>query len=246
MLAPASSGPRHAKAQAQAAAAHRRVRCHRVGRDRGRGRRLRAVRAHTWSLRRIRASTRQSRRRLGISATGRCTLPVVVVGANCATLGAAGITEAGAPAYCSHLPTTNATIWSLYPGEISSPTATAARTTRCTVGDRVTGPGVHGADRTDAGGLPRRHPAEQRDSHTDAVVVARDEFWPSPLVRRHEKNHRRPVRRARRRRRGARPMALSVLQRRDGCGGRRSARRGGHHPPRPQDLRQLRRRVAGP
>jgi serine/threonine-protein kinase len=53
------------------------------------------------------------------------TLPVVVVGANCATLGAAGITERGAPAYCAHLPTTNGTIWSLYPGEISSPTATA-------------------------------------------------------------------------------------------------------------------------
>ena len=56
---------------------------------------------------------------------GGVTLPVVVVGANCATLGAAGITEAGGPAYCAHLPTTNATIWSLYPGEISSPTATA-------------------------------------------------------------------------------------------------------------------------
>lgn len=57
---------------------------------------------------------------------GNVTLPVVVVGANCATLGAAGITEAGAPAYCAHLPTTNGTIWSLYPGEISSPTVTAA------------------------------------------------------------------------------------------------------------------------
>lgn len=56
---------------------------------------------------------------------GNVTLPVVVVGANCATLGAAGITEAGAPAYCAHLPTTNGTIWSLYPGEISSPTVTA-------------------------------------------------------------------------------------------------------------------------
>jgi serine/threonine-protein kinase len=52
-------------------------------------------------------------------------LPVVVVGANCATLGAAGITEGGAPAYCAHLPTTDATIWSMYPGEISSPTVTA-------------------------------------------------------------------------------------------------------------------------
>ena len=56
---------------------------------------------------------------------GAVTLPVVVVGANCATLGAAGITEGGAPAYCAHLPTTNGTIWSLYPGEISSPTVTA-------------------------------------------------------------------------------------------------------------------------
>jgi serine/threonine-protein kinase len=59
------------------------------------------------------------------AAPGGVTLPVVVVGANCATLGAAGITEGGAPAYCAHLPTTNATIWSKYPGEISSPTATA-------------------------------------------------------------------------------------------------------------------------
>ena len=42
-----------------------------------------------------------------------------------AGLAAAGITEGGAPTYCAHLPTTDATIWSLYPGEISSPTATA-------------------------------------------------------------------------------------------------------------------------
>src|SRR5262249_24636611 len=56
---------------------------------------------------------------------GNVTLPVVVVGANCATLGAAGITERGAPAYCVHLPTTDGTIWSMYPGEVSSPTATA-------------------------------------------------------------------------------------------------------------------------
>jgi serine/threonine protein kinase, bacterial len=61
----------------------------------------------------------------GPLAPGNVALPVVVVGANCATLGAAGITEGGGPAYCAHLPTTNGTIWSLYPGEISSPTATA-------------------------------------------------------------------------------------------------------------------------
>ena len=56
---------------------------------------------------------------------GDVSLPVVVVGANCATLGAAGITQQGAPAYCAHLPTTNGTIWSMYPGEIRSPSATA-------------------------------------------------------------------------------------------------------------------------
>jgi serine/threonine protein kinase, bacterial len=51
-------------------------------------------------------------------------LPMVRVGANCAPLGAAGLTEAGKPTYCAHLPTTDATIWSMYPGEISSPTTT--------------------------------------------------------------------------------------------------------------------------
>jgi serine/threonine-protein kinase len=58
------------------------------------------------------------------SAEGTVALPVVAVGADCATLGAAGITEGGAPAYCAHLPTVDKTIWSLYPGAISSPTAT--------------------------------------------------------------------------------------------------------------------------
>jgi serine/threonine-protein kinase len=55
---------------------------------------------------------------------GGVALPVVVVGAECGTLGEAGLTETGAPAYCAHLPTTGATIWSMYPGEISSPTVT--------------------------------------------------------------------------------------------------------------------------
>ena len=59
------------------------------------------------------------------SPPGTVALPVVVVGVNCGTLGEAGITENGAPAYCAHLSTTDASIWSLYPGEISSPTMTA-------------------------------------------------------------------------------------------------------------------------
>ena len=60
------------------------------------------------------------------SAPGTVALPVVVVGADCATLGAAGITEDEAPAYCAHLPTVNKTIWSLYPGKVAGPTMTAA------------------------------------------------------------------------------------------------------------------------
>jgi serine/threonine protein kinase, bacterial len=54
---------------------------------------------------------------------GGVALPVVVVGAECGTLGEAGLTEAGAPAYCAHLATTGASIWSMYP-EIASPTVT--------------------------------------------------------------------------------------------------------------------------
>jgi serine/threonine-protein kinase len=52
-------------------------------------------------------------------------LPVIAIGANCATLGAAGVTASGGPAYCAHLPTVDKAIWSLYPGEVSSPTVTA-------------------------------------------------------------------------------------------------------------------------
>ena len=55
----------------------------------------------------------------------RVALPVVIVGAACATLGGAGVTEAGAPAYCANMPSTNTDLWSLYQGQISKPTATA-------------------------------------------------------------------------------------------------------------------------
>jgi serine/threonine-protein kinase len=124
-LAPAATGPRHAKAEAKP--------------------RRRMVVAVTVTLAVIavaaiafvlfdrtrghqaEAKPRQSSAPTASSAPasqGTVALPVVVVGANCATLGAAGITAAGAPAYCAHLSTTNATIWSVYPGEISSPTIT--------------------------------------------------------------------------------------------------------------------------
>jgi serine/threonine-protein kinase len=54
----------------------------------------------------------------------RVVVPVVLIGTDCATLGAAGITEAGKQAYCAHLSTTDDTIWSLYGGEIKAPTTT--------------------------------------------------------------------------------------------------------------------------
>ncbi|WP_422743941.1 serine/threonine-protein kinase [Mycobacterium sp. WMMD1722] len=49
------------------------------------------------------------------------TMPVVVIGANCATMGAAGVTNTGAPAYCAELTDTNQTIWSKYQGQFDSP-----------------------------------------------------------------------------------------------------------------------------
>jgi serine/threonine-protein kinase len=124
MLAPAASGPRHAKAEAEPW--RRRFLIPAVialvvivvaafgfvvfGRTRDH---------------RVEAKPQPPSSSSAPAPPGNVTLPVIVVGANCATLGGAGITEGGAPAYCAHLPTTNGTIWSLYPGEISSPTATA-------------------------------------------------------------------------------------------------------------------------
>lgn len=49
------------------------------------------------------------------------TLPVVVIGANCATMGAAGVTDSGAPAYCAELTDTSSLIWSKYQGQFDSP-----------------------------------------------------------------------------------------------------------------------------
>jgi serine/threonine-protein kinase len=51
-------------------------------------------------------------------------VPVVVVGADCATLGGAGVTEGGEPAYCARLSSTGEPLWSLLPGEIPHPSNT--------------------------------------------------------------------------------------------------------------------------
>jgi serine/threonine-protein kinase len=51
-------------------------------------------------------------------------VPVVLVGADCAVLGAAGISETGQQAYCARLPSTGDIMWSLVSGVVPTPTVT--------------------------------------------------------------------------------------------------------------------------
>jgi serine/threonine-protein kinase len=55
-------------------------------------------------------------------------VPVVLVGADCAVLGAAGVTANGQQAYCARLPTTGDIMWSLVSGEVPTPTVTRGPT----------------------------------------------------------------------------------------------------------------------
>jgi serine/threonine-protein kinase len=60
------------------------------------------------------------------AVSGRMDLPVVVIGANCAVLGAAAVSEAGAPAYCAHAnPGAQTTVWSLQPEQLLGDRQTA-------------------------------------------------------------------------------------------------------------------------
>ena len=54
--------------------------------------------------------------------------PVAVIGANCSPVGSTATTAEGATAYCSTLQNTGALIWSLTPGQVPSPTVSAAPT----------------------------------------------------------------------------------------------------------------------
>jgi serine/threonine-protein kinase len=54
--------------------------------------------------------------------------PAAVIGANCSPVGSTATTAEGASAYCSTLQTTGASIWSLNPGDVASPTVTTAPT----------------------------------------------------------------------------------------------------------------------
>jgi len=51
-------------------------------------------------------------------------VPVVLVGADCGVLGAAGVTETGQKAYCARLPSTGDIMWSLVSGVVPTPTVT--------------------------------------------------------------------------------------------------------------------------
>ena len=128
MAAPVATGPRHAMATAPAKPGGRR-RLRVAGLAAAALMLVAAVAAVVFLAMDDRRERRELARESGpsaqSSAPGRIALPVVVVGADCATLGAAGVTEAGAPAYCARMPSTNDELWSLYPGEIPRPTATA-------------------------------------------------------------------------------------------------------------------------
>ncbi|ANW67039.1 MULTISPECIES: serine/threonine-protein kinase [Mycolicibacterium] len=63
-------------------------------------------------------------------------LPVVLIGADCEPLGAAGESTTGAQAYCAHLPAANQAVWSLYNGTLPSPTVAPGPT------DEVYPPGI--------------------------------------------------------------------------------------------------------
>lgn len=58
------------------------------------------------------------------AVSGRMDLPVVVVGADCAVLGAAAVDQSGAPAYCARNPSGSA-VWSVQPGTLRSRTTTS-------------------------------------------------------------------------------------------------------------------------
>jgi serine/threonine-protein kinase len=63
-------------------------------------------------------------------------VPVVLVGADCQVLGAAGVTETGVKAYCARLPSSPDIVWSVVPGVVPTPTATPGPA------DEVYAPGI--------------------------------------------------------------------------------------------------------
>lgn len=64
------------------------------------------------------------------------TVPVVLIGADCATLGSAGVSESGQTAYCARLPATGDMMWSIYSGPVPAPSDTPGP------GEQVYPPGI--------------------------------------------------------------------------------------------------------
>lgn len=115
VLAPVVNGPRHSKPQRQTKPRNRHLLAGVVG-----VLALIGVAAVAY----LAFDDHRERREVAQQApANKLALPVVVVGADCATLGAAGLTETGAPAYCARTSSGKAELWSLYPGEIPKPKA---------------------------------------------------------------------------------------------------------------------------
>ena len=68
----------------------------------------------------------------GAPAPNSPVVPVVLVGADCATLGGAGQTSTGQVAYCARLPSTGDLMWSLYSGQVPTRPQPQLRVTRRT------------------------------------------------------------------------------------------------------------------
>ncbi|KGI70274.1 serine/threonine protein kinase [Mycolicibacterium rufum] len=109
MPAQAAAGPRHARPGGRA--------------PRSRGRML-AVLALLLSLLAVAAALFVVLHDDPAHAPETVAVPVVVVGADCATLGAAGVTESGSQAYCARVSGSNQSLWSLYSADIAKPTGT--------------------------------------------------------------------------------------------------------------------------
>lgn len=62
------------------------------------------------------------------AVAARMDLPVVVIGAECAVLGAAAVSPAGAPAYCAHgNPGSDAIVWSMEPERLLRPNSSGPK-----------------------------------------------------------------------------------------------------------------------
>jgi len=66
--------------------------------------------------------------RVASAAPSAPAMPVVLVGADCQVLGAAGVSETGQKAYCARLPPDDTIMWSLVSGVVPSPTVTPGPT----------------------------------------------------------------------------------------------------------------------